>query len=52
MILYFLVLKLPKDSYIEEEIALHDNFYSDSTLGSYHLGLNNVFTVFDIWKSP
>ena len=46
------IQELTKDSYVEEEIALYDNFYSDSILGSHHLASNNVFTVFDIWKSP
>ena len=46
------IQELTKDSYVEEEIASYDNFYSDSILGSHHLASNNVFTVFDIWKSP
>ncbi len=46
------ILELTKDSYIEEEIASYENFYSENILGSHHLSSNNLFTVFDVWKSP
>ena len=45
------ILELTKDSYIEEEIASYENFYSENILGSHHLSSNNLFTVFDVWKS-
>lgn len=46
------IQEITKNSYVEEEIASYVDFYDDSILGSHHLSSNNIFTVFDIWKSP
>ena len=43
--------EITKETYRENEIASYDEFYSNNILGSHHLSSNNMFTVFDIWKS-
>ena len=46
------IQEITKNSYVEEEIATYNEFHDDKILGSHHLSSNNIFTVFDIWKSP
>lgn len=43
--------EITKETYREIEIASYDEFYNNNILGSHHLSSNNIFTVFDIWKS-